>query len=114
MHSFYYVFQIWFYKLALLVITLVVLPAAVIAQSLPGSGNTITFNGATTYINCGTADRGISKTTITAEAWIKTSSSAIQFAVTKYSNSLFSESGFQLGTSGGQAGTFGRVGLGIY
>ena len=84
-----------------------------IAQSLPGSGNTITFNGATTYINCGTADRGISKTTITAEAWIKTSSSAIQFAVTKYFNSLFSESGFQLGTSGGQAGTFGRVGLGI-
>ena len=86
MHSFYYVFQIWFYKLALLVITLVVLPAVVIAQSLPGSGNTITFNGATTYINCGTADRGISKTTITAETWIKNSSSAIQFAVNKYSN----------------------------
>ena len=83
------------------------------AQSLPGSGNSLTFNGFSSYVNCGTADRGI-VSNLTVEAWIKTTSSAGQFAVTKYSNSLFSDSGFEFGTTGGRAGIFGRAGVGMY
>lgn len=113
MLNFYCKFLLSFCQAVIFFAVLFFLPAIGIAQSLPGSGNNLAFNGATSYINCGTADRGITKT-VTAEAWIKTTSSAIQFAVTKYANSLFSESGFQLGTSGGQAGIFGRVGLGVY
>ncbi|MGI4833476.1 MAG: LamG-like jellyroll fold domain-containing protein [Janthinobacterium lividum] len=83
------------------------------AQSLPGSGNDLTFNGYSQYVNCGTADRGIINT-LTVEAWVKTSSLQGQFAVTKYSNSLFSESGFEFGTVQGKAAIYGRAGKGDY
>jgi len=51
---------------------------------------------------------------LTVEAWIKTTSLAGQFAVTKYSNSLFSESGFEFGTNQGRAAIYGRAGVGQY
>ena len=83
------------------------------AQSLSGSGNSLTFNGYSQYVNCGTADRGITNT-LTVEAWVKTTSFQGQFAVTKYSNSLFSESGFEFGTVQGRAAIYGRAGKGDY
>ncbi|WP_223847176.1 LamG-like jellyroll fold domain-containing protein [Hymenobacter montanus] len=92
---------------------MLILPNKTIGQSLPGSGNCLTFNGSSTYINCGTADRGIISD-LTVEAWIKTTSSVGQFAVTKYSNSFFSESGFEFGTNNGRAVLFGRVRVGEY
>ena len=115
MYSLYPGFRLTLCQAVVFIATLLFLPTVSHGQSLPGPGNNLPFNGINTYINCGTSDRGITKT-VTAEAWIKTTSSAIQFAVTKYANSLpsFSESGFQLGTSGGQAGMFGRLGLNNY
>jgi hypothetical protein len=83
------------------------------AQSLPGAGNSLTFNGSSNYISCGTADRGIINN-LTVEAWIKTTSYDGQFVVTKYSNSLFSEKGFEFGTIQGRAVIYGRAGVGIY
>ena len=71
------------------------------------------FDGFSRYVDCGAADRGIVGN-ITIEAWIKTTSSAGQFAVTKYSNSLFSESGFEFGTNQGKAVIYGRAGVGQY
>ncbi|MGY2132769.1 LamG-like jellyroll fold domain-containing protein [Hymenobacter sp. HD11105] len=97
--------------LALLLIAVFQCPAA--AQSLPGAGNALQFNGTSTYINAGVNNRGVSSR-ITVEAWIKTRSEAIQFAATKYSNSNFEDRGFQLGTSNGRAIFNGRAGKGIY
>ncbi|QIX63050.1 hypothetical protein HER32_18475 [Hymenobacter sp. BT18] len=83
------------------------------AQTLPGPGNSLTFNGYNTYIDGGVGNRGITSR-ITVEAWIKTTSLAIQFAATKYSNSNFEDKGFQLGTSAGKAIFNGRAGKGQY
>jgi hypothetical protein len=83
------------------------------AQSLPGPGNTLTFNGYNSYINCGNNNRGISQR-VTAEAWIKTSSSAYQWVIGKYFNSFLEEKGFHLYVSGGRAGFNGRIGIGQY
>ncbi|GAB2477894.1 hypothetical protein GCM10011375_19380 [Hymenobacter qilianensis] len=83
------------------------------AQSLPGAGNALRFNGSSTYINAGVDNRGVTSR-ITVEAWIKTRSEAIQFAATKYSNSNFEDRGFQLGTSAGFAIFNGRAGKGQY
>ncbi|NML64902.1 hypothetical protein HHL22_06750 [Hymenobacter sp. RP-2-7] len=97
----------------LLVLFLFIAAHLATAQSLPGSGNNLTFNGYSQYVNCGTADRGIVNT-LTVEAWVKTISYEGQFAVTKYSNSFFSESGFEFGTVQGRAAIYGRAGKGNY
>ncbi|MDB5236510.1 MAG: hypothetical protein JWR44_3503 [Hymenobacter sp.] len=83
------------------------------AQSLPGSGNSLAFNGYSSFVNCGTSNRGISQR-VTAEAWIRTTSSAYQFIASKYFNSLSEEKGFILYISGGTAGFAGRIGAGIF
>ncbi|WP_176132879.1 LamG-like jellyroll fold domain-containing protein [Hymenobacter sp. CRA2] len=82
---------------------------------MPGPGNTLRFTGFSgfTAVNCGTATRGITSQ-VTVEAWIKTSSSSLQFAATKYSNSLGEDSGFQLGTNNGHAAFYGRARTGTY
>ena len=100
-------------RLFLVLLTFLALSFKVSSQTLPGSGNTLTFNGFSSYVNCGTSDRGV-VSNVTVEAWIKTTSLNGQFAVTKYSNSLFSESGFEFGTSQGRALINGRAGQGTY
>ncbi|HEX8657501.1 MAG TPA: LamG-like jellyroll fold domain-containing protein, partial [Hymenobacter sp.] len=83
------------------------------AQSLPGSGNALSFNGNNSYISCGTNNRGV-RQQVTVEAWIKTTSKAYQFIVTKYLNSLLEEKGYILYISDGTAGFAGRVGAGQF
>ena len=83
------------------------------AQSLPGSGNTLSFGGSNSSIRCGTSNRGITQR-VTVEAWIKTSSSAYQWVAGKYFNSLLEEKGFHLYTADGTAGFNGRIGAGQY
>ena len=100
-----------FRKLLLGLLLLVKLPT--LAQSLPGSGNSLTFDGFSQYISCGTAGRGITSN-VTVEAWVKTTATGLQFAVTKYENSLSSESGFEFGTNQGKAVLYGRVGVNQY
>lgn len=83
------------------------------AQSLPGSGNKLAFNGFSTYINCGTSNRGITQR-VTVEAWIRTTSSGYQWVAGKYSNSLVEEKGFHLYTNNGAAYFNGRTSVGLY
>lgn len=83
------------------------------AQSLPGSGNKLSFNGFSTYINCGTNNRGITQR-VTVEAWIRTTSSGYQWIAGKYSNSLVEEKGFHLYTNNGAAYFNGRTSVGVY
>ena len=83
------------------------------AQSLPGAGNSLTFDGSNTVILCGNSNRGISNQ-VTAEAWVKTTSSAYQWVAAKYSNNNFEDGGFFLYLIGGQAGFDGRCGVGQY
>lgn len=83
------------------------------AQSLPGSGNSLTFNGFSNYVSGGTSNRGMTQR-VTVEAWIKTRSTAYQWIVSKYLNSNFEEKDFHLYTTGGTAGFNGRNGSGVY
>lgn len=83
------------------------------AQNLPGSGNKLSFNGFSTYINCGTSNRGITQR-VTVEAWIRTTSSGYQWIAGKYSNSLVEEKGFHLYTNNGAAYFNGRTSVGLY
>ncbi|MDO7847263.1 LamG-like jellyroll fold domain-containing protein [Hymenobacter sp. M29] len=83
------------------------------AQTLPGSGNSLTFNGYNSYLSCGTSNRGITQQ-VTVEAWIKTSSSAYQWILGKYYNSLLEEKGYHLAILGGNAYFNGRIGIGQY
>lgn len=89
------------------------LAASVAAQTLPGPGNCYTFNGSSTNITGGNNQRGIAQQ-VTAEAWIRTSSSDYQMVVEKYSNSVYEEAGFHLFTQGGFAGFNGRAKQGQY
>ena len=98
--------------LALLFILLAV-ASSVGAQTLPGSGNTLSFNGSNSYINGGSSNRGITQR-VTVEAWIKTTSTDYQWVVGKYFNSLLEEKGFHLYIAGGTAGFNGRIGVGQY
>jgi hypothetical protein len=83
------------------------------AQTMPGSGNALSFNGYSSYLNCGTSNRGITSQ-VAVEAWIKTSSSAYQWIVGKYYNSLLEEKGYHLVILGGNAYFNGRIGVGQY
>ncbi|MDO7853442.1 LamG-like jellyroll fold domain-containing protein [Hymenobacter convexus] len=83
------------------------------AQTLPGPGNSLTFNGYNSYISCGTSNRGITQQ-VTVEAWIKTSSNAYQWILGKYYNSLLEEKGYHLAILGGNAYFNGRIGVGQY
>ena len=83
------------------------------AQTLPGPGNALSFNGFNSYVNCGPNNRGITQQ-VTVEAWIKTSSSDYQWIVGKYFNSNLEEKGYHLVISGGTAYFNGRVGAGQY
>lgn len=83
------------------------------AQSLPGSGNCLTFNGTSTFITCGTSDRGITQR-VTLEAWIKTSSYNNQWVIGKYSDQFGEEKGYCLATWYGQAIVAGRALTGNY
>ena len=87
--------------------------SAAAQQSLPGSGNALTFNGYSSYVACGSNNRGITRE-VTVEAWVKTTSSAYQWVAGKYLNSNFEEKGFHLYTTGGAAGFNGRNGSGQY
>ncbi|MBD2720780.1 LamG-like jellyroll fold domain-containing protein [Hymenobacter armeniacus] len=93
--------------------TLIVIGFSARAQTLPGSGNALTFNGVNSYINCGPGNRGITQQ-VTVEAWIKTSSNAYQWILGKYFNSVFEEKGYHLVVSGGNAYFNGRIGIGVY
>jgi len=106
--SFKHLFSVSCWLLAALLTTL-----TSAAQTLPGSGNCLTFDGSSTYINCGTSNRTITSQ-VTVEAWIKTNSSDYQWIAGKYLNSNFEEKGFHLFTLGGLAFLNGRIGRGIY
>ncbi|MBF9143937.1 gliding motility-associated C-terminal domain-containing protein [Microvirga sp. SRT04] len=73
----------------------------------------MSFNGFSSYINCGTNNRGVTNQ-VTVEAWIKTTSSAYQWIVGKYYNSLLEEKGYHLAILGGNAYFNGRIGIGQY
>lgn len=81
-----------------------------LGQSLPGPGNSLTFNGAT-YVNCGTGNRAIT-TQVSLEAWIKTTSFDYQWIAGKYLNSTLEDKGYHLYTSNGLAYINGRIGAG--
>ncbi|QIL77813.1 hypothetical protein G7064_19695 [Hymenobacter sp. HDW8] len=83
------------------------------AQTLAGSGNKLNFNGFSTYINCGTSNRGITQQ-VSVEAWVRTTSSSYQWVAGKYSNSLVEEKGFHLYTNNGAAYFNGRTSVGLY
>jgi hypothetical protein len=97
----------------LLAVAAVLHPGISFGQSLPGPGNSLTFNGFSTYINCGTSNRTLSNQ-LTVEAWIKSSSAEYQWIVGKYLNSNFEEKGFHLYINGGLAYFNGRIGAGTY
>lgn len=101
------------YQLAAILLTMFCLSAPTRAQSLTGSGNALTFNGANTRILCGSGNRTISNQ-VTVEAWVKTTSAAYQWVAAKYSNGNFEDGGFFLYLIGGQAGFDGRCGVGQY
>ncbi|MCR5889650.1 gliding motility-associated C-terminal domain-containing protein [Hymenobacter sp. J193] len=84
-----------------------------IAQSVPGPGNTVSFNGYTTSVECGSVNRGIIQR-VTVEAWIRTTSSGYQWIIGKYSNSLLEEKGYHLITQNGTASFNGRADVGTY
>ncbi|MCC3152202.1 LamG-like jellyroll fold domain-containing protein [Hymenobacter sp. BT770] len=81
------------------------------AVSLPGSGNSLLFNGTSSYVDCGPTNREI-RQTLNVSAWVKTQSSAYQGIVSKFSDGGAVDKGFYLFTSGGKAGFSGRNGSG--
>lgn len=83
------------------------------AQALPGAGNCLTFDGSSTYVNCGTGNRGITQR-VTLEAWIRTTSFNNQWVAGKYSNQFAEEKGYCLATWNGTAILAGRAGHGDY
>lgn len=93
--------------------SLLAVASSVAAQSLPGSGNTLSFNGSNSYISGSSNNRGITQQ-VTVEAWIKTISTDYQWVIGKYLNSLLEEKGFHLYIAGGTAGFNGRIGVGQY
>ncbi|WP_400191293.1 LamG-like jellyroll fold domain-containing protein [Hymenobacter sp. B81] len=87
--------------------------APVHGQTLPGAGNSLTFNGFGNYVETGTSNRGITQQ-VTVEAWIRTSTSDYQFVLGKYSDAAGEDKGYHLVTNGGYAGFHGRAGVGQY
>src|SRR5688572_27950535 len=81
-----------------------------LAQTQPGSGKSLLFNGSS-YINCSADNRGITNK-VTVEAWIKTTNTNLQMICTKYDNPA--DHGFQLFTQYGSASFSVRDGTGVY
>ena len=105
--------RVVFYRIIVFLFSLLAVASSAAAQTMPGSGNTLSFNGLNSYINGGSNNRGITQQ-VTVEAWIKTTSTDYQWVVGKYFNSLLEEKGFHLYITGGTAGFNGRIGVGQY
>ena len=105
--------QVIVFRTLALLFGLLAVESSVAAQSLPGSGNTLSFNGSSSYISGSSNNRGITQQ-VTVEAWIKTTSTDYQWVIGKYLNSLLEEKGFHLYIAGGTAGFNGRIGVGQY
>lgn len=101
-----------FRKLFLLFSYISLTSTVCLGQNLPGPGNSLAFAGFN-FVSCGTSNRGITSQ-VTAEAWIKTTSSSYQWIVGKYLNSLSEEKGFHLFTNNGFAYLNGRIGQNQY
>ncbi|MER2998771.1 LamG-like jellyroll fold domain-containing protein [Pontibacter populi] len=80
-------------------------------SSAQGPGKAISLDGNDDYIECGTNNRGITST-ITAEAWVKTSSYKYHWIVGKYDRDA--QGGYHLIIKEGKAAFAGRDGSGIY
>src|SRR5688572_9456619 len=98
-------------KICTLIFFLFLLAFNVSAQTQPGSGNSLFFNGSNNYINLGTNYRNITNK-VTVEAWIKTPTTKYQWIVGKYSNS--EDKGFHLFAQNGKVAMAGREGVGTY
>ncbi|MFD2717299.1 LamG-like jellyroll fold domain-containing protein [Hymenobacter monticola] len=81
------------------------------ARSLPGSGNSLFFNGIDSYVDCGPTNRAI-RDQLVLTVWVKTQNSGYQCVVSKFSDGPAEDKGFFLYTSGGKAGFSGRNGSG--
>lgn len=87
--------------------------ASATAQTLPGAGNCLAFNGTSTQVICGTSNRGVTSR-VTVEAWTRTTTNNNQWLVGKYINQGGVEAGYHLATWNGLAVFNGRAGVGDY
>jgi gliding motility-associated-like protein len=76
-----------------------------------GSGNSLKLDGYDDYIECSTSNRGITSS-VTAEAWVKTSSYVYHWVVGKYDRDA--QGGYHLIIKDGKAAFAGRDGSGTY
>lgn len=77
-----------------------------------GSGSALKFDGTDNHVVCGTSNRGITST-ITVEAWVKTTSFKYHWVVGKYDR-YGGERGYHLIIKDGRAAFAGRDGSGQY